>query len=162
MDTGTPAGGPDEVRQAITGELQLMDPRVRASRERAAQLLDPEFTEVGASGRRWTREETLAELAGHAGSSADGAHYEPSEITGVRLAPGLVHLTFEAVLGADDDVGDHPVGLVEERQREPSGRTAPQGPRLSKGGTFLQNPQHRTSIARPTSSRFGVPVFRRF
>ena len=99
MDTGTPAGGPDEVRQAITGELQLMDPRVRASRERAAQLLDPEFTEVGASGRRWTREETLAELAGHAGSSADGAHYEPSEITGVRLAPGLVHLTFEAVLG---------------------------------------------------------------
>lgn len=99
MDTGTPAGGPDEVQQAITGELQLMDPRVRASRERAAQLLDPEFTEVGASGRRWTREEMLAELAGHAGSSADGPHYEPSEITGVRLAPGLVHLTFEAVLG---------------------------------------------------------------
>ena len=40
--------------QAIAGELQLMDPRVRASRERAGQLLDPVFLEVGRSGRRWT------------------------------------------------------------------------------------------------------------
>lgn len=89
----------DAVKQAIAAELQLMDPRVRASRERAARLLDPEFVEVGASGRRWTREEMLTELAGHAGSSADGPHCEPSGISGVLLAPGLVHLTFETVLG---------------------------------------------------------------
>ncbi|MGW2031085.1 nuclear transport factor 2 family protein [Streptomyces spinosus] len=89
----------DDVNQAIAGELQLMDPRVRSSRERAARLLDPEFVEVGGSGRRWTYEAMLAELPDHPGSSADGARYEPSEISGVLLAPGLVHLTFETVLG---------------------------------------------------------------
>ncbi|MEU3524770.1 DUF4440 domain-containing protein [Streptomyces sp. NPDC038707] len=89
----------DEVSQAIAGELQLMDPCVRASRERAARLLDPEFVEVGGSGRRWTHAAMLAELPDHPGSSADGPRYEPSEISGVRLAPGLVHLTFETLLG---------------------------------------------------------------
>ncbi|MEU5281488.1 DUF4440 domain-containing protein [Streptomyces asoensis] len=89
----------DDVNQAIAGELQLMDPRVRASRERAAQLLDPEFVEVGGSGRRWTYEGMLATLADHAGSAADGPRYEPSGMSGVLLAPGLVHLTFETVLG---------------------------------------------------------------
>ncbi|MEU6590560.1 DUF4440 domain-containing protein [Streptomyces sp. NPDC046881] len=94
MDSAT-----DDVEQAIACELQLMDPRVRASRERAAQLLDPEFVEVGGSGRRWTYEAMLGELPELPGSSADGARYEPSEISGVLLAPGLVHLTFETMLG---------------------------------------------------------------
>ncbi|NNN34401.1 nuclear transport factor 2 family protein [Streptomyces sp. S3(2020)] len=92
-------GAADDVNQAIAGELQLMDPRVRASRERAGQLLDPEFVEVGGSGRRWTYEAMFAELPEHPGSSADGPRYEPSEISGVLLAPGLVHLTFETTLG---------------------------------------------------------------
>ncbi|KUH38213.1 MULTISPECIES: DUF4440 domain-containing protein [Streptomyces] len=92
-------GTTDEVAQAIAGELRLMDPRVRASRELAAQLLDPEFVEVGGSGRRWTYATMLAELPDHPGSSADGPRFEPSGISGVRLAPGLVHLTFETRLG---------------------------------------------------------------
>jgi hypothetical protein len=41
----------------------------------------------------------LAELPDHAGSSADGHRYEPSEVSGMLLAPGLVHLTFETTLG---------------------------------------------------------------
>lgn len=94
MDSAT-----DDVNQAIAGELQLMDPRVRASRELAGQLLDPEFVEVGGSGRRWTYEAMLAELPDHEGSSLDAPRYEPSEISGVLLAPGLVHLTFETMLG---------------------------------------------------------------
>ncbi|MEU6364833.1 DUF4440 domain-containing protein [Streptomyces sp. NPDC046931] len=89
----------DDVKQAIACELQLMDPQVRASRERAGQLLDPEFVEVGGSGRRWTYESMLATLADHEGSSTDAPRYEPSDISGVLLAPGLVHLTFEAILG---------------------------------------------------------------
>ncbi|WP_367181934.1 DUF4440 domain-containing protein [Streptomyces luteogriseus] len=89
----------DDVSQAIAGERQLMDPRVRASRERVAQLLDPEFVEIGASGRRSTYETMVAELADHPGSSPDGPRYDPSDMRGVVLAPGLVHLTFEAVLG---------------------------------------------------------------
>ncbi|MDH6133273.1 hypothetical protein P3T37_002668 [Kitasatospora sp. MAA4] len=89
----------DEVQQAIACELQLMDPQVRASRELAGRLLDPEFVEVGGSGRRWTYASMLAALPDKPGSSAEGPRYEPSEISGVLLAPGLVHLTFEAVLG---------------------------------------------------------------
>ncbi|MGC0379187.1 hypothetical protein RKD28_006703 [Streptomyces sp. SAI-229] len=85
----------DAVRAAIEGELRLMDPAVRSSRAEVVRLLDPEFTEVGASGRRYTYEEMLAELHDHPGGSAGGPVYEPSEITGVLLAPGLVHLTYE-------------------------------------------------------------------
>ncbi|MGI5460095.1 DUF4440 domain-containing protein [Streptomyces sp. CA-249302] len=86
---------PDDVKEAVEGELALMDPAVRASRADAVRLLDPEFVEVGSSGRRYTYEHMLAWLPEHAGSAADGPRHEPSAITGVVLAPGLVHLTYE-------------------------------------------------------------------
>jgi hypothetical protein len=86
-----------EVAEAIAAELRLMDPAVRVSAEESARLLDPEFVEVGVSGRRWTYEAMLAALPGMAGSSADGPRYEPADIEGVLLAPGLVHLTYETV-----------------------------------------------------------------
>ncbi|MFJ9021942.1 DUF4440 domain-containing protein [Streptomyces sp. NPDC102259] len=75
-----------------------MDPAVRASRARFERLLDPEFVEVGSSGRRYTYEDMLAWLPDHPGSSQGGPRYEPPAITGVFLAPGLVHLTFETRL----------------------------------------------------------------
>ncbi|GEK01284.1 nuclear transport factor 2 family protein [Streptomyces sp. ATE26] len=85
----------DEVREAIAGELRLMDPSVRSSRALARQLLDPDFVEVGASGRRWTYDEILAALPELDGAAESGPRYEPSDFTGVLLAPGLVHLTYE-------------------------------------------------------------------
>ncbi|MEU6089457.1 DUF4440 domain-containing protein [Streptomyces sp. NPDC047085] len=88
----------EQVGAAIEGELRLMDPRVRASRDLARQLLDPEFVEVGASGRRWTLADMLAALPDLAGSTEEGPLYEPSDIEGVLLAPGLVHLTYETVI----------------------------------------------------------------
>ncbi|MFG2965114.1 DUF4440 domain-containing protein [Streptomyces sp. NPDC048288] len=88
-----------QVAVAIAGELRLMDPEVRASRELARELLDPEFVEVGASGRRFTHEQMLAQLPDKAGASKDGPRYEPSGMTGVVLAPGLVLVTFDARLG---------------------------------------------------------------
>lgn len=63
---------PDPAAAAVAGELRLLEPAVRTSQEEAARLLDPEFTEVGASGRRWTREEMLAELPATEGGTADG------------------------------------------------------------------------------------------
>ncbi|MEV7541124.1 DUF4440 domain-containing protein [Streptomyces sp. NPDC089915] len=89
---------PDDVREAIAGELRLMDPCVRSSRSLTRELLDPQFTEVGASGRRWTYEEVLAALPEMDGATEDGPRYEPSGFTGVLLAPGLVHLTYETTL----------------------------------------------------------------
>ncbi|MFF8592395.1 DUF4440 domain-containing protein [Streptomyces sp. NPDC015220] len=88
----------DEVREAIAGELRLMDPGVRASRSLARRLLDPEFVEVGASGRRWTYDEMLAAMPEMDGATDSGPRYEPSRFTGVLLAPGLVHLTYETTL----------------------------------------------------------------
>ncbi|MFD8078425.1 DUF4440 domain-containing protein [Streptomyces sp. NPDC059718] len=89
----------DEVSEAIAGELRLMDPSVRVSRALTRQLLDPEFVEVGASGRRWTYEEMLAELPEMDGGAADGPRYEPSELNAVMLGPGLVHLTYVTTIG---------------------------------------------------------------
>ncbi|WP_432169381.1 DUF4440 domain-containing protein [Streptomyces sp. 1222.5] len=88
----------DDVAEAIQGELRLMDPRVRVSRDLAGRLLDPEFVEVGASGRRWTYEQMLAALPEMPGTTEDGPRYEPSRMTGAVLAPGLVHLTYEATI----------------------------------------------------------------
>ncbi|MBT2539257.1 nuclear transport factor 2 family protein [Streptomyces sp. ISL-44] len=88
----------DEVGEAIAGELRLMDPSVRMSRSLARELLDPDFVEVGASGRRWTYEEMLAALPELDGAAEDGPRYEPSEMAGVLLAPGLVHLTYETTI----------------------------------------------------------------
>nr|WP_309235517.1 DUF4440 domain-containing protein [Streptomyces sp. TRM64462] len=80
---------------AVAGELRLLDPAVRRSRAEAGRLLDPEFTEVGASGRFWTRDEMLAELPDKPGATDGGPRYEPSGMTGTLLAPNLVHLTYE-------------------------------------------------------------------
>ncbi|MFE3484581.1 MULTISPECIES: DUF4440 domain-containing protein [Streptomyces] len=88
----------EDVNAAIAGELRLMDPAVRASRSLAGALLDPEFVEVGASGRRWTYEEMLSALAGLDGGGADRPRHEPSDMAGEVLGPGLVHLTYETVL----------------------------------------------------------------
>ena len=85
----------DAVNEAIAGELALMDPAVRASRSEAVRLLDPEYVEIGASGRHYTYEHMLAWLPEHAGSTADGPRYDPSAITGIVLAPGLVQLRYE-------------------------------------------------------------------
>lgn len=82
------------VRAAVEGELSLLDPDVRASPEAVTELLDPEFIEFGASGRRYDRTSILAVT-----SAVDANAPAPSvatEMSGVLLAPGLVHLTYVA------------------------------------------------------------------
>ncbi|WKV71213.1 DUF4440 domain-containing protein [Streptomyces sp. PCS3-D2] len=86
------------VAMAIAGEILLMSPGVRTSRTLTDPLLDPEFVEVGASGRRWDREAMLAALPDLEGGCAGGPRYEPAGLAGVELAPGLVHLTYETVI----------------------------------------------------------------
>ncbi|MFP1627913.1 DUF4440 domain-containing protein [Streptomyces sp. 5K101] len=82
------------VQAAIDGEMRLLDPEVRASPARVLELLDPEFTEIGASGRRWDVESILAVTS--SGSVSPGSPVKVSEMSGVVLAPGVVHLTYYA------------------------------------------------------------------
>ena len=63
-----------DLRSAIDGELRLLQPLVRRSRADVDALLDPEFAEFGASGRRWSRAEILASLAGEEREAAVAAH----------------------------------------------------------------------------------------
>lgn len=80
------------VKAAIEGELRLMDPQVRRSPELLGSLLHPEFHEFGSSGRRWDRASTMARLP----VDTDPHRYVvTSGIQGVRLAPDVVHLTFD-------------------------------------------------------------------
>lgn len=86
------------VAEVVERELQLLSPAVRSSRALSDELLDPEFVEVGASGRRWDHQSMLAALPVMQGAADDGPQYVPTEMTGTVLAPGIVHLTFETVL----------------------------------------------------------------
>ncbi|MFB8025626.1 DUF4440 domain-containing protein [Streptomyces sp. NPDC056465] len=80
------------VQAAIDGEMQLLDPEVRASPDRVLELLDPEWTEVGASGRRWDVRSILTVTS--SGSVSAESPVEVSEMSGVVLAPGVVHLRY--------------------------------------------------------------------
>ncbi|MGV9937823.1 nuclear transport factor 2 family protein [Streptomyces olivaceoviridis] len=82
------------VQAAIDGEIRLLDPEVRAVPARVLELLDPEFIEFGASGRRWDVESVLAVTSG--GSVSAESPVKVSEMSGVVLAPGVVHLTYFA------------------------------------------------------------------
>ncbi|MFJ3307525.1 DUF4440 domain-containing protein [Streptomyces sp. NPDC086549] len=82
------------VQAAIEGELRLLDPEVRASRALVSELLDPEFTEIGASGRWWGADSILTVTS--AGTVSSESPVKVSEMSGTVLAPGIVHLTYFA------------------------------------------------------------------
>lgn len=87
-------GGCDSaVEAAVDAELRLLEPEVRASPELTGALLHPGFHEFGASGRRWDRASIIAALAA---TTEPGARpFAVSHMKGVRLAPDLVHLTYD-------------------------------------------------------------------
>ncbi|MDQ1012930.1 hypothetical protein QFZ82_007415 [Streptomyces sp. V4I23] len=82
------------VQAAMEAELHLLDPEVRASPVLVSELLDPDFIEFGASGRRWDATSILTVTS--AGSVDPESPVEVSEMSGVLLAPGVVHLTYFA------------------------------------------------------------------
>lgn len=85
------------VQAAIEGELRLLDPEVRRSADLLGSLLHPEFHEFGSSGRHWDRASILSRLPAETDSS--DRYVVTSEIRGARLAPDLVHLTFDTRYG---------------------------------------------------------------
>jgi dihydropteroate synthase len=86
---GVPSAPSDEDRVAEL-ELALLQPAVRADRPRLEALLHPDFAEVGASGRRWTRAELIAELV--AAEPVEPA--EAGDLATARIADDVILTTF--------------------------------------------------------------------
>lgn len=80
------------MRAAVEGELRLLDPDLRAEPDAVTELLDPEFTEFGASGRRYDRASILDVTSADGEGTPDAT--AATDMSGALLAPGLVHLTF--------------------------------------------------------------------
>jgi hypothetical protein len=81
----------DEVAAVVALELELLRPETRRSAARLEELLDPEFTEIGASGRLWTRREMIAAL-----TEEDGVRgpVPVVEVAGRPIGPDLILVTY--------------------------------------------------------------------
>lgn len=78
-------------------ELELHHPGVRCSRERLAQLLHPEFHEVGRSGRPYTRGFVIDHLSTHEPPTVEARDFAVQ-----LLADGCALLTFRSAHRAAD------------------------------------------------------------
>ncbi len=80
-----------EIQQVIGHELALLTPKVRQSRPALERLLDPEFREIGASGRSWTRPEIVSALV----EADPGVDPIPTgEMKGTFVTPDVILLTY--------------------------------------------------------------------
>lgn len=84
----------EDVQAAIAGELRLLDPAARDLPDEVGALLDPDFSEFGASGRRWTRQEIIEDLAAEQTGTGQAMIVAVSDLAGIRLAEGIVHVTY--------------------------------------------------------------------
>ena len=73
----------------IALEKSLHDPAVRADSQSVSSLLSTDFFEFGASGRVWSREAILAELA-----TEDPAQITSRDYTCQPLSPDVTLLTY--------------------------------------------------------------------
>ena len=81
-----------DLERVIEAELELMTPGVRASRERLELLLDDDFVEIGASGRRWLRDEIVVDLL--SGTAPD---VTVTEMAARRVADRIALVTYVTV-----------------------------------------------------------------
>ena len=86
--------GLEAVRHVIALERSLLTPEVRGSAEALDGLLDESFTEIGASGRSWTREQLVDVIL-----SAGPVELLAEDFQGTELAPGMVLLAWKSTRG---------------------------------------------------------------
>lgn len=90
FDELEPIAEPDE-DTVVRLEKSLLAPQVHADASRLAELLHPDFEEIGASGRLWDRETTIQALLGAPQQTA-----ELTKVLGVsRVASDALLLIFE-------------------------------------------------------------------
>jgi hypothetical protein len=81
--------GDSDVTDVIDRELRLQHPAVRRTPSVAAELLDPEFREFGASGRVWDRASILDVMA-----RDEAPPPVTDDVVASRLADGAILLTY--------------------------------------------------------------------
>ena len=79
----------DGLQAAIDGEIRLLQRQTRQQAHEIDALLDPQFFEFGASGRRLSRDDIIASLPAEEGASI-GAH----DVAAVPVAGGVVLVTY--------------------------------------------------------------------
>ena len=84
--------GADDVAVVIEREVALLTPEVRGSAEQLEELLDPDFGEIGKSGRLWTRGEMIAALVADTYPEQHSINF--SDMSGRTVGPGFVLLTY--------------------------------------------------------------------
>lgn len=81
---------PGRFRAVRAAELALLDPHVRRDAARVDELLHPDFSEIGRSGRLWNRAEIIAALGREEGRIVP----EADEWAFDAVAPDLVLVTY--------------------------------------------------------------------
>jgi hypothetical protein len=82
----------DEVSAVIERELALLTPEVRGSAHQLEELLDPDFAEIGKSGRLWMRGEMIAALVADTDPEQHSINF--NDMSGRTVGPGFVLLTY--------------------------------------------------------------------
>lgn len=90
-DLGEPAQVDEDLRLVVRLEKELLSDGVRSAPARVRELLHPQYTEFGSSGRIWTRNRLLAEI----GPRPARMRYEP--IGSDRLADDVILLRWRAL-----------------------------------------------------------------
>lgn len=80
---------PEQIVEAL--ERELLQPETRADLGRTGVLLHPEFTEIGSSGRLWTRDEVIMAL-----EENPGPHAALETLAADRIGPDAVLLTYRS------------------------------------------------------------------
>ncbi len=80
----------DSLDEVVELELALLHPDVRRDRTWVEDVLDEDFREIGASGRLWSRQETVDGLAGEQGEGPVAV----ADLEALQLADGLVLVTY--------------------------------------------------------------------
>jgi len=82
----------DAILDAVIAlELRLLDPRMRHDPAQVESLLHPDFREIGASGRVWSRDAVIAALA-----SEPAEAVVASDVVARRVADDVVLVTYTA------------------------------------------------------------------
>ncbi|WP_077490794.1 ribonuclease HI family protein [Sinomonas mesophila] len=90
--TGASSAAEKDIEAVVELEQELLDPEVRADYGQLAYLLHPDYSEVGASGRLWGREELIEELV-------DGPELQVrfELVDAAAVGPDVVQLVYRTV-----------------------------------------------------------------